>query len=60
MGLAITLDLRRLGKWFEPGTQRRDFLGKRPAIECLDFEHATVAQIPIVRNGEHFCAGFFF
>ena len=57
MGLAVTLDLRRLQEWLVAGAR----LGIGPvhgfSVEGLRRIHLAIAQVAVVRDGEHLAAG---
>ena len=57
---AVALDLGGLDERLEPGPHRRQLLGERLAVEGLHREHAAVAQIAVVRDGQHLRPGLLF
>jgi len=51
--LAVALDLRGLHQGLEARPHPRELRGERLAVESLDREHAAVAEVAVVRYGEH-------
>ena len=55
MCFAVALNLGDLYEPFKMCAQGGDFLGERFSGECFDSEHPAVAEIAVVRNGQHLC-----
>ena len=60
MGLTVALGLRGLDEPLKTCAQRGDFLGERLSSKRLNGEHATVAEVAVVRNSQDLSACLLF